>query len=278
VTSEGSTGLAPYDQLYIYYIEGQLRKKNPDFGAFFIGNWEEGETSFLFFSAPADNKVDRLLKEQPHLTLADRFSMPYDQWHGDPVAPFRAGRFLITPPWQRVPAKSGDIPVLLDPGVVFGAGTHPTTRDCLEAIQLLCDTENVSSSLDLGTGTGLLAIASARLNCRRNLAVDLNFLAAKTARRNVMLNKLENKVTVVCGSAYDFLDQPADLLIANIHYDVMKDLVVRPGFFDKKWFVLSGLLRSETANVEDELSRQPVGIMKKWVQNGIWHTFLGQVG
>ena len=276
-SADGSDGTAPYDQLYIYYLEGRLRGTPPAFGEGFIGNWEEENTSFLFFSAPADEKVEGLLAQQPHLILADRFAMPYDQWHGDPVEPFAAARFLIMPPWRRVAAAVGEIPVLLDPGVVFGAGTHPTTRDCLEAVEFLCNTEYVASSLDLGTGTGLLAIAAARLGCRRNLAVDLNFLAAKTADRNVTLNHLEDHVFVWCGSAFDYLDLSADLLIANIHYDVMKHLIIRPAFLQKKWFILSGLLRSEAATVEASLSRQPVVIMEKWVQNGIWHTFLGRV-
>ncbi len=278
MAQQSANGLAPYDQLYIYYLEGHLREKNSAFGSCFIGNWEEGETSFLFFSAPADDAVDQLLGQEPHLILADRFVMPYDEWHGDPVEPFAAGRFLIMPPWRQVAGEPGDIPVMLHPGVVFGAGTHPTTRDCLEAIEGLCNTESIDSCLDLGTGTGLLVIAAACCGCRRNLAVDLNFLAAKTAHGNVRLNNLEDRISVVCGSAYDFLDQPADLLIANIHYDVMQDLVARPAFFDKKWFILSGLLRSEAVKVEAALSRQPVSIIKKWVQNGIWHTFLGRIG
>jgi ribosomal protein L11 methyltransferase len=144
-------------------------------------------------------------------------------------------------------------------------------------LTLACGNRRWRFAVDLGTGTGLLAIAAARLGCRRNLAVDLNFLAAKTAHRNARLNHLESQVFVWCGSAYDVLDQSVDLVIANIHYDVMKNLIIRPEFLQKKWFILSGLLRSEAAKVEGELSRQPVTIMKKWVRNGIWYTFLGRV-
>lgn len=270
-------GPAPYNQLFIYYFEGRLLSKFEQFGDTFIGNWEEGDTSFLFFSEPADDRIDDLLRRQPHLSLEDRFCMSYDEWHGEPVNPFKAGRFLIMPPWRLADAKAGEVPIILDPGVVFGAGTHPTTRDCLEAIKILCDNEEVNSSLDLGTGTGLLAIAAARLGCRYNVAVDNNFLATKTARRNVVLNDLADRVRIVCGLAGDLLDWNADLLIANIHYDVMKDLIVRPGFLKKKWFILSGLLRSEAVQVESELSKKPVTMIEKWVQDGVWHTLLGRV-
>lgn len=270
-------GPAPYNQLFIYYFQGRLLSKTEPFGDTFIGNWEEGDTSFLFFSKFADDRIDELLRDQSQLTLEDRFCMSYDDWHGEPITPFRAGRFLIMPPWRRVETKADDVPIILDPGVVFGAGTHPTTRDCLEAIKILCDNEKVTSSLDLGTGTGLLAIAAARLGCRENVAVDNNFLAAKTARKNVALNKLNDRVRVVCGLAEDFLDGAADLLIANIHYDVMRKLIVRPGFLKKKWFILSGLLRTETGQIEMQLSQKPVTIIEKWVKDGVWHTLFGRV-
>ena len=275
--NQTAAGPAPYNQLFIYYCQGRLLSKNEPFGDTFIGNWEEGDTSFLFFSKSADDRIDELLRDQSQLTLEDRFCMSYDDWHGEPIVPFRAGRFLIMPPWRRMEIEADDVSIILDPGVVFGAGTHPTTRDCLEAIRILCDTEKVASSLDLGTGTGLLAIAAARLGCRENVAVDNNFLAAKTARKNVALNTLNDRIRVVCGLAEDFLDGDADLLIANIHYDVMRKLIVCPGFLKKKWFILSGLLRTETGQIEMQLSQKPVTIIEKWVTDGVWHTLFGRV-
>ncbi|MBC2717890.1 MAG: methyltransferase [Desulfobacteraceae bacterium] len=269
--------LLPYNKLFIYYFQGRLLSKTESFGDRFIGNWEEGDTSFLFFSESADDRMDQLLRIQPQLTLEDWFCMSYDEWHGEPVNPFRAGRFLIMPPWKTADAASGDVPIVLDPGVVFGAGTHPTTRDCLEAIEIVCHNNLVESSVDLGTGTGLLAIAAARLGCRYNVAVDNNFLAAKTARKNVALNNLNDRVRIVCGLAEDFLDGNADLLIANIHYDVMKELIIRPGFLKKKWFILSGLLRTETGHIEMQLAQKPVTILEKWIKDGVWHTLFGRV-
>jgi len=270
---------SPYNQLYIYYLEGRLASPFETFGNSFIGNWEEGDTSFLFFPEPADEIIHRLIEDQPHLILSDHFCMTYDEWHGEPVEPFRAGRFFIMPPWKPSQTRETDVPIILDPGVVFGAGSHPTTRDCLNALEMLMldQGEKVLSSLDLGTGTGLLAIAAARLGSRHNIAVDNNFLAARTARKNAVLNNLEDHVSIVCGSAEDFLEPAADLLIANIHYDVMKDLIERPGFLNKKWFILSGLLRTEAGLIESRLSQLPVTLMEKWVRDGVWHTLFGRV-
>jgi ribosomal protein L11 methyltransferase len=137
------------------------------------------------------------------------------------------------------------------------------------------DTGECKTVLDLGTGTGLLALATARCGCRRCLAVDLNALAATTAGINVRLNHWEDRILVVRGRAENFIDTPADLLIANIHYDIMRQLIRSPGFFTKKLFILSGLMRSEAGAVRDFLNSGPVKILREWSGDGIWHTFLG---
>ena len=190
---------------------------------------------------------------------------------------FDQGCFRVIPPWEK-DAVTGHAQhrIILDPGVVFGTGTHPTTRDCLDAVELAVWEETPEVVLDLGTGTGLLALATACLGSKLNLAVDLNLLAAKTAAKNVRFNNLESRVTVVQGYAEDFIVFPADLLIANIHYDVMKKLIRAESFVSKKRFILSGLLRSEAKQVRIELERLSAKIIKSWTHEGIWHTFYGE--
>ena len=131
--------------------------------------------------------------------------------------------------------------------------------------------------MDLGAGTGLLSLAVAKLGCKKILAVDANRLAAKTMLNNVCSNELEKQIRVIQGNADDWIDRPAELLMANIHYDVMKRLVISGGFSKKKWFVLSGLLRSEAKDVETMLSRYSINILKFWKNDGIWHTFCGKI-
>jgi ribosomal protein L11 methyltransferase len=249
-------------------------------GSACIGCWQEDEFSFLFFSRPARDIVEKLLLMQPNLTLLDEFQMTYDQWQGERLSPFRVGRFHIAPPWQ-IPwnhhaPRPNELPIILDPGVVFGTGTHPTTANCLEALETVFSLKSIVSALDLGTGTGLLALAASRLGCRKILAVDLNLLAVRTAAKNIRLNRLQDTVLVAQGKAEDFIDSPSDLVIANIHYDVMKPLIRAPGFVTKRCFILSGLLRSQARDIAHELNRHPVRIIKRWEQDGIWHTFLGE--
>jgi len=272
--------ICPYEELYIYYIEGRLTPDQEMSGYDFIGNWEDDGFSFLFFSGPAEDRVEGLLSGRPELKLLDRFHMTYEEWQGGPVEPLSVGGFLITPPWGPPAAlESGEkIHILLDPGVVFGTGTHPTTQDCLKALEILFRMDpSVESMLDLGTGTGVLAIASARLGSSRNLALDMNLLAVKTACRNIRLNRMEDRVLAVQGAAEDFVDCPADLVIANIHYEVMKDLLDSEGFISKRWFILSGLLRSQARDAALRLQRLPVSVLGEWEREGIWHTFFGRI-
>lgn len=277
-----TSGRSPYSDLFIYYLDGQVSPDHSVWGPNFLGCWQEEDSAFLFFSAPSGGHVEKTLQRQPQLTLIDEFRMTYDEWQGGRLTAFRVGRFFITPPWH-VPVEEenlgqGALPIVLDPGLVFGTGTHPTTRNCLEAIQLVFRYEKPGAVIDLGTGTGLLALAASRLGCKKNLAIDLNFLAAKTALKNVRLNRMQNTVLVVQGRAEDFIDSPSDLVIANIHYDVMKRLIQSEGFFAKKWFVLSGLLRTQAREISHRLCKHPVEIIKKWEKDGVWHTFLGRTG
>ena len=272
-----NSGSCPYDDLYIYQLGGKLTSHREIPRTSFIGNWEEDDFSFLFFSDPVHDEIKILLSAQPQLTFIDSYHMPYEQWQGTEFAAFDQGCFQIIPPWENGSNERPDkLPIILDPGLVFGSGTHPTTRDCLDAVQLACRDRIPERVLDLGTGTGLLALATARLGCRLNLAVDLNLLAAKTAKKNVGLNRLEKQIAVVQGNAEAFIDCPADLLIANIHYDVMQKLICAKGFSIQKRFILSGLLRSEAKQVRIELERLPAKILKSWTHKGIWHTFYGE--
>ena len=245
----------------------------------FIGHWEEEDDSFLFFSGPALRQIQSLLSQHRHLSYVDSYEMSYDQWLGEVFRTFEHGRFRISPVWESGKGGTNDnkIAFLLDPGLVFGTGTHQTTRDCLDALETAVDSKEFGTVLDLGTGTGLLSLAAARLGSDRVVAVDLNLLAAKTAARNVQLNQLEDRVIIIQGKAEDVIAYPADLVIANIHYEVMRHLVSAQGFLDKKRFILSGLFRSEAKDIANRLARLPVKILEQWSHDGIWHTFYGEI-
>jgi ribosomal protein L11 methyltransferase len=284
----------PYDILHIYYLKGKLPPTATGDLSDFYGNWEEADTSFLFFARPALEAVKELIEPLDGVELLDHYEMRYDEWQGDKVKTRRIGRFLVIPPWEAGQSSVDGLPtvdglpevglgegarlqhLILDPGVVFGSGTHPTTRDCLAAIELALADGRIRTAVDLGTGTGLLALALAAFGCDKVLAVDLNLLAVETARRNVGANQMEAQVLVTQGDADKFIDARADLVVSNIHYDVMRRLLAANGFRAKKRFILSGLLRSEARAVKAALERMGARVLETWEQDGVWTTFYGE--
>lgn len=270
--------LCPYDTLHIYYLEGRANPALMRFGDSFLGDWEEEGFSFLFFKEPADGSVHALIKAQKELTLIDQYQMSYEEWQGGPIEPFTISDFLILPPWKADASNTSlKKKLILDPGVVFGNGAHPTTRECLDLLSRLLKFIPIESMIDLGTGTGLLSLAAASHGLKKVIAVDFNYLAVKTAQHNIRLNGFDRQILAIQGLAETFIDTPADLVVANIHYDVMRRLVASKGFLEKKWFILSGLLKSQAEAIENHLKSVPVTLLDKRESGGVWHTFFGKV-
>jgi len=266
--------------LYIYQLEGRLDSRTVIEAGAFLGHWQEDESAFLFFSAPMTAEVERILRHQPHLRLIDSTCMAYDQWQGSVSGDERIGRFHFITPWAAAGTADSlspdEIPILMDPGLVFGAGTHPTTRDCLKALELAAAGGHIRTVMDLGTGTGILALAAARRLGARVLAIDLNLLAARTAARNVRLNRLDDRIWVVQGRAEDAIGSSADLVTANLHGEVMLRIMDAPGFRRKRRLILSGLMRSDAKEVRRRLSVSGIRIREEWTCDGVWHTYYAE--
>ena len=265
----------PYEDLYIYLIKGLVHpSEETKFGQSFLGNWVEEDTSFLFFAEPSDGIVSDLLKVHSDLQLLENYHFSYEEWQGAFSEPLRIDRFLIVPPWLDALEGPGETKILLDPGLVFGTGLHASTRDCLKALSYVHSRSPIEKVIDLGTGTGVLALASALLGAQQVLAVDLNPLCVKTARKNVQWNHLESRIQVKEGKAEDFADLKADLVLANIHWDVLKALLTKEGFRKNPWIVLSGLMRSHARDLESDLARYGLKTVKAWEDEVTWYTML----
>lgn len=266
----------PIDRLVIYYLKGCLHCESGLIQNY-LGNWQEDDFSFLFFTRPEDDQIDRLLRDQPHLERIDRYDMTYAEWQGGHINRQTIGPFDILPAWESHPGIIAENTIILDPGVVFGGGMPAVSKNCLEALALAVEHAPVATAQDMGSGTGLLSIAAWKLGVSQVLSIDFNRLAVKTANRNILLNGAANSVLAIQGRAETFMDIPADLLIANIHFDVMRHLVSASGFLNKKQFILSGLLKSEARHIEDMFNGLPVNILSHWEQDHIWHTYWGHV-
>ena len=163
-------------------------------------------------------------------------------------------RLIIKPSWREFQAGPDDLVVTLDPGMAFGTGLHPTTKLCLVALEKLV--KGGESVLDVGTGSGILSIAAARLGAASVAAFDVDEVAVSAATANVAANSLEAAIAVGLGSAGD---APAgatyDLVVANIIARVIVDLAadlaarVRPG----GRLVASGILEPRVAEVSAAL-------------------------
>jgi ribosomal protein L11 methyltransferase len=266
---------SPYNDLYIYLIKGLVpHEEEPSLGLPFLGNWIEEDTCFLFFRNPSEAIVSGLLKRHPELQLLENYHFSYEEWQGAFSEPLSIDRFLIVPPWVDAVEGPGETKILLDPGLVFGTGLHASTRDSLKALSYVHSRFAVRNVVDLGTGTGVLALASALLGAQQVLAVDLNPLCVNTARKNVQLNGLEARIEVKEGRAEDYAEAPADLMLANIHWDVLKFLLAREGFRKNPWIVLSGLMRSHARDLESDLARYGLRIVKAWEDEATWYTML----
>jgi ribosomal protein L11 methyltransferase len=265
----------PYKNLVIYYFEGTVHpgdavQSNPRF----LGSWQEADTTFVFFSTPVPDLAARMADQHPLACLKDVYEMTWEQWHGDPISPYSVAGFHVFPPWEQPDNLPGKHRIMLDPGVVFGTGRHPTSHDCLDLIHQVCTTEPMETVVDIGTGTGLLALGAAAMGCRRVLACDVNRLAVKTTRKNIALNNWDDRVLAFQARGETMMELPCDLLVANIHYDIMQQLIDLPGLLEKKYVILSGLLRSDARRVRQTLEEKQVTILEHRCPDGIWHTFL----
>ncbi|MCG8618402.1 MAG: 50S ribosomal protein L11 methyltransferase [Desulfobacterales bacterium] len=270
----------PYEHLYIYNFDRiPVLDTHIETHDNFLGTWEEDGTAFLFFSASADALVDGLAERNPDTVLVERYEMSCEDWHGDRIEPYRVENLCIGPPWERPDREEmeeDDREVLLDPGVVFGTGRHQTTEDCLTLIHRVCTRENIGRVVDIGTGTGLLSLGAAALGCPQVLACDFNLLAVKTTLKNIRLNDFESRILAFQARGEEMMEISCDLMVANIHYDVMQHIIVHPGFLEKPWFILSGLLNSEAQKVMAFLRTQPVHVIERRCPDGIWNTILGR--
>lgn len=153
---------------------------------------------------------------------------------------------MIAPTWEEYHPREGERVIVMDPGMAFGTGHHGTTALSLTFVRELVASGRVRSVLDVGTGTGILAMGAALFGASRVLAVDNDPEAVRAARENVALNGLE-KVVEVAATPLEQIEERFDCIVANIIHDVLltmaadfSGLLNSPGEL-----VLSGLLHGE---------------------------------
>jgi len=177
-----------------------------------------------------------------------------------------SNRLTVKPTWEEYEASPGEIVIELDPGMAFGTGTHPTTSLCLRTLERYIQPGD--DVIDVGTGSGILAIAAGLLGARRVLALDLDPVAVSSTRENVCLNGL-SQITVMESDLLSILDQvdrselgvelPVQLVVSNILAEIIVTFVqdVYAVLKEGGLFIASGIITAKEQLVVDRL--QEVG-------------------
>jgi ribosomal protein L11 methyltransferase len=187
--------------------------------------------------------------------------------------PFHPVPSLTVRPWRPSASRSDDRhEILLDSNLAFGTGRHPTTELCLKALHdLSCGPWGLSgrSVLDFGCGTALLAIAAAKLGAGRCQAVEIDLEAAATAKRNVVLNGLSERVMISHGS-WEAVEGKVDLLLANLVPSVLlrTGSEIPPHLIEQGRAVVSGFGRNQSQEMEDFFSRLGLKTMERLEREG----------
>ena len=201
------------------------------------------------------------------LGAAEGTAVPARDWVAESqrgLAPFRAGRFLVRGSHVAGGPSRGATPLTVDAGMAFGTGRHETTRGCLLALDRLARQRDFARPLDLGCGSGILAIAMAKLWAGPVLAIDNDPQAVAVARDNAAINGVAGRVAVAVGSGYGSAAArratPFDLVAANILARPLRRLA--PGLARSLApggrAILSGLLDDQVEWVM--AAHQPLGL------------------
>ena len=245
--------------------------------------WFEPDAAFAERMQALRTHLDELQRSVPEFDLGtlaiDTLNVKDEDWSEvwkQFYKPFRAGKTLVVKPtWEPYQAQDGDRIIEIDPGMAFGSGMHETTSMCLELLEeVLQGGERV---IDVGTGSGILAIGAAMLGARDVLAIDIDPTAVKVAQENVEHNGLERTITTLEGNLLEKVDAQCELCVANIIADVicmfaspLNDHIVPGGLF-----ICSGIIKEREQDVHDALIAADYTILKI-VRKGEWVAMLSR--
>ena len=188
-------------------------------------------------------------------------------------------RLVVVPEWEEIPA-GGRLPLRLDPGLIFGTGSHATTRMCLQALEEYAAPGK--RVLDLGCGSGILGIGALVLGCDSCLGCDIDPKAPDVAAANAALNGFgSDRIRIVAGdviadaSLRRSFGTDYDIVLANIVSDVIIPLSVHvPAFLRREGvFITSGIIEGRQTEVETAIERSGFRIIRHLYEED-WHCFV----
>lgn len=171
-------------------------------------------------------------------------------------------KIVVRPIWEEYKASPEELVIDLDPGMAFGTGTHETTRMCVKALERYVKED--STVFDIGTGSGILAIAAAKLKANKVIGVDLDPVAVKSAKENISFNEVDN-IEILHGNLMDVVNGKANIVVANIIADIIIFLTDEvKGFIEKDgYFISSGIIKDRKQDVINKLKSSGFEIIEE---------------
>ena len=184
-------------------------------------------------------------------------------------------KIVVKPIWEEYEAKDGELVVDLDPGMAFGTGTHETTRMCIQSLEKYVKED--STVFDVGCGSGILAIAAAKLGAKLAVGVDLDPVAVESSIENVGYNKLKN-IEILHGNLVEVIDGKADIVVANILAEIICILTddVKRVLKDGGVFITSGIIHDRVDMVCEKLEATGFEVMEI-NRDGEWNCIVAKL-
>lgn len=160
-------------------------------------------------------------------------------------------KIVIKPIWEDYKKQDGELIIELDPGMAFGTGTHETTRMCIKALDKYVKPN--TTVFDVGCGSGILAIAAAKLGAKHVVGVDLDPVAVASSKENISFNSIDN-IEVLEGNLLDVVDGKADIVVANIIAEIICVLTedVKKALNKDGLFITSGIIHDRVDMVKEK--------------------------
>ncbi|MBR3125418.1 MAG: 50S ribosomal protein L11 methyltransferase [Mogibacterium sp.] len=229
--------IAEHQELYKYdYINEEISQKAAE-----AEEHPDGVVKItLYFTDDAEGQsrlaeAGKLLSQMPDVTFETEVTGDDSEWlykWQEHFKPAKVGeRIVVKPGWEEYEAAEGELVIEMDPGMAFGSGLHETTSMCIKALERdLGDGSERSYDpsrypikvLDVGTGTGILAMAAVLLGADEALGIDIDDEAVRVANENIAKNGLGGRISIRRGNLMDGIDYEPDIIVANL----MADLVI----------------------------------------------------
>ena len=183
---------------------------------------------------------------------------------------------VVKPTWREFMPGPGDIILEIDPGMAFGTGTHPTTASCVRMIEKYLKPGD--RFLDIGTGSGILMIAAAKLGASGVTGIDMDETAVEIAEKNLVLNRIKpDQYTLFAGDLVERIKDRFDVVCANILSEVILRLLddVLPVMAERSLLICSGIVEKNKDKVVEKMKAVGLEVVEVFLKEG-WATIVGR--